>query len=241
MRRPPARQTRGCAGFTLIEVLFATALMAMILTAMAVVTAQWLPNWNRGFANVQRSERFVLGLERLVADLAAAEFVPLSRSDRSPLFDGTETSVTFVRSALGPNSRPGLEVVRIAEVADEFVPMLVRTRAPLYPLADGALPPLGTPVTLARAPYRIAFAYAGPDRVWRRSWRGAALLPRAVRLQVRDAASGRVLGVSTATVVHSEVPADCVLAEVLANCLAARRRPEAAGGPGPGAPRTGSP
>ena len=62
------------AGFTLIEVLCATALIAMILSALAAVTAQWLPNWNRGISRIQRNEHIALGLERLSADLAAAEF-----------------------------------------------------------------------------------------------------------------------------------------------------------------------
>jgi general secretion pathway protein J len=221
------RRRRRQAGFSLMEVLLATALMGMILTAMAMVTAQWLPNWNRGFAIVQRSELFVLGLERLVADLAAAESIPLGAPNSPLLFEGGEASVTFVRTALGPNARPGLEIVRIAEAADQFTPMLVRLRAPFVPAAEGAIPQFDSPVTLMRAPYRIAFAYAGPDQVWRGSWRNAALLPRAVRVQVRDAGTGALLAFSTATLVHSQVPADCVLAEVLANCLSARQRQEA--------------
>lgn len=32
------------SGFTLIEALVATLLMSIILTALATVTAQWLPN-----------------------------------------------------------------------------------------------------------------------------------------------------------------------------------------------------
>jgi general secretion pathway protein J len=220
-----------------MEVLLATALMGMILAAMATVTAQWLPNWNRGFVAAQRSELFALGLERLVADLAAAESISLGRKDTSPLFDGTPTSITFVRSALGPNSRPGLEIVRVAEAPDEFVPMLVRSTAPFFPRDDDTPVRFGNPVTLVRAPYRISFSYAGPDRVWRETWRGAALLPRAVRLQVRDAGTGQLLSVSTATVIHNEVPVDCALSELIANCLDGRRRSEAArlnelGGPG---------
>ena len=105
---------RATAGFTLIEALLATALMGAILAALATITAQWLPNWNRGFARVQRAEHLSLGLERLVADLAAAEFVAAGRELPQPVFDGTELAVTFVRSALGPNARPGLEIVRIA-------------------------------------------------------------------------------------------------------------------------------
>lgn len=213
-------------GFTLLEVLLATALMGMILTAMTMVTAQWLPNWNRGFAQVQRNELFALSLERLVADLAAAESIPAGDATSPMLFDGTESSVTFVRTALGPNARPGLEFVRIAEAADQFTPMLVRSRAPFVP-GDGTLTQFDSPVVMMRAPYRIAFAYAGPDQVWRSTWRNPALLPRAIRLQVRDTGTGVVLAFSTATLVHSQVPADCVMAEVLASCLSARERLEA--------------
>jgi general secretion pathway protein J len=206
------RRDHASAGFTLIEALLATALMATILAAIATVTAQWLPNWNRGIARVQRNELFAQGFERLVADLAAAEFIPASRQNLAPVFEGTERSVLFVRSALGPNAPVGLEVIRIMEVAGDRVPMLVRTRAPLVPLSEG-----------------VARRFGGTDRVWRNSWLGSPLLPRAVRLQVRDAATQQILTVSTATMIHSEIPADCIIAEVLADCLAGRSRRAAAG------------
>ena len=44
-------------------------------------------------------------------------------------------------------------------------------------------------------------------------------LPKAIRVQLRDAATDRTLAVSTATLVHADMPADCVLAEVIADCL----------------------
>ena len=75
-------ETRGLlAGFTLLEALVAMALMGLILAALATITAQWLPNWNHGIARVQRNEQVALGLERLAADLAAAEFISASRAD----------------------------------------------------------------------------------------------------------------------------------------------------------------
>ena len=40
-------------GFTLIEAIVALALMGLVLSALASITAQWLPNWNRGIARVQ--------------------------------------------------------------------------------------------------------------------------------------------------------------------------------------------
>jgi general secretion pathway protein J len=225
------------AGFTLIEVLMATALMAAILAALATVTAQWLPNWNRGFARVQRTEHLALGLERLVADLTAAEFIPASgRDPRAPTFDGGELAIVFVRTALGPNAPSGLELVRIAEVGSERGPTLVRTRAPFVPITEGVNdrtpPSFSDPVVLMRPPYRVSFAYAGADRMWQNTWRGAYELPRAIRVTLRDAATQRTLTVSTATRVHVDMPPDCVAAKSVADCrrLRAPEAPDVEGG-----------
>jgi general secretion pathway protein J len=231
----PRRRTH-IAGFTLIEALIATALMGAILAAIATVTAQWLPNWNRGMGSVQRAENLALGLERLIADVAAAEFIPGGREFLLPVFDGTELSITFVRSALGPNTRSGLELIRITEVGTDRGPNLVRTRARYVPVTRETLndpPSFADPVVLLRAPYRVSFAYAGRDRVWRNTWRGVGELPKAIRIQVRDAATDRLLSVSTSTLVHAEMPADCVLAEVLADCLNRERKNAATPNPNP--------
>ena len=232
-RRLTSRRTR-VAGFTLIEALIATALMGVILTAIATVTAQWLPNWNRGMGNVQRSEILALGLERLVADVSVAEFIPGGREFLLPVFDGTELSMTFVRSALGPNTRSGLDLVRIAEIGSDRGPTLVRTRAryvPVTPDTRNDQPNFTDPVVLIRAPYRVTFSYAGRDRVWRNTWRGVNELPKAIRVQVRDAATDRLLSVSTSTLVHADMPADCVLAEVFNDCISRERKN--AGNPNP--------
>jgi type II secretory pathway pseudopilin PulG len=106
----------GVAGFTMIEAVVTLALMGFILAALATITAQWLPNWNHGVGRVQAEEKLALGLERATADLAAAEFIPVSVKARQVFFDGTDRSATFVRTAMGPNAGPGLEVIRIAEV-----------------------------------------------------------------------------------------------------------------------------
>src|ERR1700724_1734026 len=98
----------GEAGFTLIETLVALALTGLVLSALANITSQWLPNWNRGIDRIQRSESIALALQRIGADLASAEYVPASREQRQPLFDGSELAVTFVRTTLGPHAKPCL-------------------------------------------------------------------------------------------------------------------------------------
>jgi general secretion pathway protein J len=210
------------AGFTLIEILVAMILMVGILAALATVTSQWLPNWNRGFAHVQRTELFGRGLERLVADLSAAEFMTANGKARQPLFEGNELSVQFVRPAIGPNTQSGLEIVRIATMNDNRGAALVRTRTPFVMLPLNAkisdLSNLSDPVVLMRAPYRAAFSYAGPDHIWQNSWHDADQLPVAIRIAVRDAATQRTLAVSTATVLHINAPAECVRAKSPRDC-----------------------
>ena len=210
-----AKRRAGECGFTLIETLVALALMGLVLSALANLTAQWLPNWNRGLERIQRSELIGIALQRIGADLAAAEYVSANRDARRPLFDGSELSVTFVRTALGPNVGPGLDVVRVGETSDRGGLVTVRSRAPFrpLPLASSLSEQIhfGEPVLLLRAPFRLSFAYAGPDQVWTSSWHDSDKLPATIKLTVRDAASERILSISTVTPVHVQSPAqgDC--------------------------------
>ena len=215
------------AGFTLIEVLVATLLMTVILAALATVTAQWLPNWNRGMARVQRAERLALGLDRIVADLSVAEMVPINGDARVPLFEGSELAVTFVRTAVGPNTRPGLEIIRLIEKADSRGLAMVRERAPFAPMPRDAQIRFADQVVLIRSPYRVTFSYAGPDQVWQPDWRSQMQLPDRIRILVRDGATGQVLGVSSAALVHANAWAECARAKSAAACLNARLKPDA--------------
>ena len=221
------------AGFTLIEALVATALMGLILATLATITARWLPSWNHGIARLQRNEQVAIALERLAADLAAAEYIAVSHETRKPFFDGTNRSVIFVRTSLGPNSGGGLEVVRIAESKSEQGVVLVRTRAAFKPSTDPTELNFTDPVVLLRAPYQVFFSYAATDRNWRDDWRQKSQLPSAVKLSVRDAITQRAVSLSTATLVHVEVPADCISAKSYAECLDSQTRPAAADGKSP--------
>ncbi len=227
MKGPSIRRLRRAladeAGFTLLEVLLATLLMTVILAALATVTAQWLPNWNRGIARVQRAERLATGLERIVADLTVAEQIAVNGDARVPLFDGAELSVTFLRTALGPSIRPGLEFVRLIEKADAQGLAMVRERAPFQPMPSDGQIRFVDQVVLVRAPFRVSFAYAGPDGQWQPTWRGQPQLPDRVRITVRDSATGQVLAVSGAVVPRITAPAECARAKNPAACVTARR------------------
>ena len=220
------------AGFTLVEALVAMLLMGMIMASLATITAQWLPSWNRGFARVESAERLSLVLDRLAGDLATAEFVTPNRNNPRPLFEGTDLGVTFVRSAIGPNARGGLEIVQIAETADRLGPVLLRARTPFLP-ADKVEGPFTDPVVLLRPPYRITLSYAGADRAWKGTWSGARELPSAVRFTIRDGVSERTLLASTATVIYTQLPPLCANSDDERRCGrngGPKRKPAAAPG-----------
>lgn len=201
-----------CAGFTLVEALAATVVMSMILAALAMITGQWLPSWDRGAARLQHAALMTIGLDRLTDDLAAAAFISADVADKAPLFIGAAQSVTFVRTRLAPNAGPGLEVVRIAQISDDTGSAVVRSTAPLptgSASADGESLIFSNPVVMLRGPFQLAFSYAGSDRIWRDNWTGAPQLPRAVRVLLRDRATSTVLAASTSTLIRAELPARC--------------------------------
>jgi general secretion pathway protein J len=214
MTVPMVRRCHPEAGFTLIEAIVALALMGLVLSALASITAEWLPNWNHGVDRIQRSEVIGIALQRIGADLAAAEYVSPNRESHRPLFDGSELSLMFVRTSLGPNAGAGLDVVRLGETTDrhEFVTVRSRTRFTPLPLASSLSEYLhfGDPVVLLRKPFRLSFAYAGPDRIWKNAWHDQDKLPAMIRLTVRESGSERVLSISTITPVHVQVSSDCV-------------------------------
>jgi general secretion pathway protein J len=214
MKRRRFRKRAATAGFTLIEALVATVLMGVVLTSLAAIAGQWLPNWNRGIARAQSSELIGVALDRLVSDVAASQFVTANRDATGPLFDGTPSALTFVRSALGPNARPGLEIVRIAEVRDGNAVALVRATAPFMPLrANGnvpILPPFADPIAMLRSSYRVSFAFAGPDGEWKDLWQNESALPAVVRVTLREAATGRPMAVSTAALIHVDMAVACL-------------------------------
>ncbi len=202
------------SGFSLLEALISVGLMALLCATLATVTAQWMRGWKAGFDRMQNGDLLGLGLDRIVDDIGSAEFISADQAGSPPMFQGTESSVTFVRSAIGPNSSVGLEVVRLAEIDDERGRILVRTRAAFTPAATAAAIADGTieftnPVVLIRPPFRISFAFAGPDRAWRESWQNANQLPQAVRITVLDEQTDEILPFSTAALVNITAPAEC--------------------------------
>jgi general secretion pathway protein J len=82
-------------------------------------------------------------------------------------------------------------------------------------------------VVLIRAPFRVTFAYAGPDQVWQSTWHEQMQLPSMIRVTVRNSVTGQVLNVSSAASVHVNAPTECARTKDARACLTARLKPDA--------------
>jgi general secretion pathway protein J len=216
------------AGFTLIEALAATVLLAMILAALSTITAQWLPNWNRGMVRIQASDQIALALERIVADLSAAEFVTAGNDSHRPVFDGTDRSVLFVRITLGPHALAGLDLVQIGPVNVDSASAVARSRGSFAAVMTGVpqrQPLFSESVVLLRGSYHLSFAYAGDDRVWHPSWRSQGDLPKTIRISLQDLTAQRSRSMATAVAGYAKAPVECLSAKSLTDCRALRHQP----------------
>ncbi len=181
---------RRIRGFTLLEALVAVALTALVLSMLRTVTASWLPSWNLGLSRLQNADLVALAAERIAADLVSAEVLSLTPTSLRATFAGTPSSVVLVRSALGPNSADGLEIIKIAEEEGKIGVSLVRSRAPFALLGskDGGSAGIdfSDRVALLRKPFRVSFAYADSNRQWRDQWLDMPVLPSAIRITIKD-------------------------------------------------------
>jgi general secretion pathway protein J len=126
---------------------------------------------------------------------------------------------------LAANADAGLQMVLIRETNNENGPALVRSTAPLLigteQAADVGGFDFADPVIVIRSPYHVSFSYAGPDRVWRDRWKNQLVLPRAIRVQVRDSTNLALLAATTSTLVYTELPARCTWVGMAPNCTIA--------------------
>jgi len=220
------------AGFTLVEVLAAFAIGAVIIAACAALIHNVVLNFDRGTKTVDVAERFVLAIDRLSADFASARAVA-RRTEAGPALaflgepGGGQTpgKIIFVAAAPVTGVPAGDEVVMLTVEQDEKAMRLVRRRAPwLGPTSRFEDVAPDNPVVLIEGKWSISFLFGRltPERglAWYSSWIGEAMLPRYVRLLVRDANGHDVLGEAD-FVIRADAPASCGRSEASVSCFTA--------------------
>ena len=178
--RKPALAGHLQQGFTLVEMLVALAIFAMLSAAGVLLLRASIATQSGISARLDDSG----GINRLTAMLSREFATAQPRPSRDtqgqlrPALDGTATSVAFIHASAGSDSGPAL--ARVSYALDGTT--LVRRSSPAL---DGARD--GDPAILLRDISRVAMRYRGTDGSWSDTWVAddAARLPRAVEFTVQ--------------------------------------------------------
>lgn len=181
---------RAEAGFTLVELLVALTLFALLSVALFGSLRSGIGAWERGAAQSTRVDTSLSAqnfLRRTVAD-AYPRFLTDDPTRPQVDFEGTARSLSFLASvpiALGSGGRSRFVVLadRHGDRTD-----LVMTSKP--ELADREDPSSSIRETLLADVHSAELAYFGRARTdqgpeWHDSWIGASVLPQLVRIRVR--------------------------------------------------------
>ena len=198
-------------GFTLVEVLAALAIAAVIIAATGALVHNVALHFDHGTRGVSEGERLILAVERLAADIGSARFVTrMSEGSAALAFIGEPATAAqparmiFVGAGGVAANASGEEVVSLTAEQDEDVARLVRRRAPwLGPRTRFEDITLQDPVVLLEGKFLISFAFGRISQdnalAWSDDWRRQASLPRFVQLTTarpphrrRSARRGRI-------------------------------------------------
>jgi prepilin-type N-terminal cleavage/methylation domain-containing protein len=227
-------------GFTLVEVLAALAIAAVIITAAGALVHNVALHFDHGTRGVSEGERLILAVERLAADIGSARFVTrMSEGSAALAFIGEPASAAqparmiFVSAGGMAASASGEEVVSLTAEQDEDVARLVRRRAPwLGPRTRFEDITLQDPVVLLEGKFLISFAFGRISRdnglAWSDDWRRQANLPRFVQLKLRDRLTGADLLTGAEFVIRADASAGCAQAGSAACLSSAAARPRRA-------------
>ena len=208
-------------GFTLVEVLAALAIAAVIIAATGALVHNVALHFDYGTRGVSEGERLILAVERLASDIGSARFVTrMSEGSAALAFIGEPATAAqparmiFVGAGGVAANASGEEVVSLTVEQDEDVARLVRRRAPwLGPRTRFEDITLQDPVVLLEGKFLISFAFGRISQdnglTWSDDWRGQASLPRFMQLKLRDRLTGADLLTGAEFVIRADASAGC--------------------------------
>lgn len=210
----------GSGGFTLIEILIALVLMALVMatltSAMRIVGGSWERGEAQTAANEQmaRSHAFLrrewMRLERIYWGEEGQEVIAI---------DGDESSLRYIVAEPPFPAEPGLYAIELKIEKYRGGQALIRSRIAFYPdtedLEHFKKLEFIDPVVLAEGAIEFTLAYADPEDLedWAARWSEENRFPGLIRLEALDPESGEPAW--PALLVHPahEIEVACLLVE----------------------------
>ncbi|HEY2531551.1 MAG TPA: prepilin-type N-terminal cleavage/methylation domain-containing protein [Xanthobacteraceae bacterium] len=218
-------------GFTLIEMLAALAISAVIIVGTVALIHTVAGNFDRGTRGVDAADRLMLAIERLAADFSSARFVvwttengPAVAFKGEPAADDKPAQIMFVGAGGTGYERHADEVVSLTIEQVEGATRLVR-RSARWAGPDTSVDhvPLHDAVVLIEGNLDISFRFGRLEPsgalVWSASWVGQTTLPHFVRLILRDRVTGSDPVGEADFIVRADAPLACGRPNAGTDCL----------------------
>jgi general secretion pathway protein J len=176
-------------GFTLLEVLGALALLALLLVGVYSGVRTATHAVRSGEAAIGRMDQVRSAQQFLRTELAQARAVPLSRTDKGDpiFFTGDAHEMRFVAPLPGYLGKLGPQLQQLKLVANGRGTSRLEASFALMP-PDGSAPhALGEPEVLVDGIREGSFSYRAPDTQekpgdWGDKWDATRVMPRIVRI-----------------------------------------------------------
>jgi general secretion pathway protein J len=179
-------------GFTLLEVLGALALLALLLLGVYSGVRTATQSVRSGEAAISRQDEVRSAQQFLRSELAQARAVPIEKtSNGDPIyFSGDEHELRFVASLPGYLGKLGPQLQQLKLVPNGKGGSRLEASFALMP-PDGSAPrPLGEPEVLVDDIREGSFSYRAPDTQqakgdWRKHWDDSRAMPRIVQIDLK--------------------------------------------------------
>lgn len=234
--RMPRSVGRAAQGFTLLEVLLALTLLAMMMGMIYTSLNVGIRAWDAGDARVTEASNWRM-VERFIRREVGQIFPTRWRGASTPYvaFDGARTSLRYVTSlnldaALQNGATAGLQWAELTLTNDG---VLLLNRQPFDNTTQNfdtlhsptgvqrANPAMIQPVKLMEGVTAMEIAYFGAendmaDLTWRDEWRDTSRLPRLIRISIETSRGRDVPPLIVATRLGEE--AGCLHSNYTRNC-----------------------
>jgi general secretion pathway protein J len=180
------------AGFTLLEILAALVLLALLLVGVYSGIASASRSVRSGTAAIERIDQMRSAQQFLRRELAQSVIQPIGHTDRGEpvYFQGSAHEMRYVAPLPGYLGKLGPQLQQLQLVDDGHGGQRLELRLALLP-PDGQPPePLGEPQVLFDHIRQGSFSYRGVDLqgravAWSSAWADGRVLPMLVRIEVQ--------------------------------------------------------
>ncbi|OOG65386.1 general secretion pathway protein GspJ [Rhodanobacter sp. B04] len=180
------------AGFTLLEVLAALVLLALLLVGVYSGVRTATHSVSSGSAAIERIDQVRSAEEFLRRELAQSLLQPISHNSHAEAiyFDGTAREMRYVAPLPGYLGKLGPQLQRLQLVDDGKGGMRLELSLAILPPDGQPARPLGDPQVLLDHIKGGSFSYRGVDAEgnavpWSGTWPDGRLLPQLVRVELR--------------------------------------------------------